>query len=57
MFTTDSDTGTYAEYTLTKPKNTYQLADNISFEEGSGIGIPYFTVKFDSIFTLIIDLF
>lgn len=44
VFTTDSDTGTYAEYALAQLKHTYKLAENLTYEEGSAIGIPYFTV-------------
>jgi len=43
VFTTNSDTGTYAEYTLSTPMYTFKLADNLTFEEGSVLGIPYFT--------------
>ncbi len=43
VFTTNSDTGTYAEYTLGNPIHTFKLPDCLSYEEGSAIGIPYFT--------------
>lgn len=43
VFTTNSDTGTYAEYTLSTPMYTFKLADNLTFEEGSALGVPYFT--------------
>lgn len=43
VFTTNSDTGTYAEYTLSNPMYTFKLPDNLSYEEGSAIGIPFFT--------------
>lgn len=43
VFTTNSDTGTYAEYCLSNPMYTFKLADCLSYEEGSAIGIPYFT--------------
>ena len=45
VFTTNSDTGTYAEYALSTPGFTFKLADELSFEEGSAIGVPYFTVR------------
>ena len=45
MFTTSSNTGTYAEYTLSSPQFTFKLADELTFEEGSAIGVPYFTVN------------
>ncbi len=43
VFTTNSETGTYAEYCLSSPMFTFKLADCLSYEEGSAIGIPYFT--------------
>ena len=43
VYTTNSDSGTYAEYTVSKPGFTFKLEENLSFEEGSAIGIPYFT--------------
>lgn len=43
MFTTDSETGTYAEYTLSSSKHTFKLVDSLTFEEGAAVGIPYFT--------------
>lgn len=44
MFTANSDSGTYAEYTLSKFGFTFKLDDHFNFEEGSAIGVPYFTV-------------
>ena len=46
VYTTNSDSGTYAEYTVAKPNFTFKLVENLSFEEGSAIGVPYFTVKY-----------
>jgi NADPH2:quinone reductase len=43
VFTVNSDTGTYAEYALSSPVFTFKLNDLLSFEEGSGLGVPYFT--------------
>lgn len=43
VFTTNSDTGTYAEYTLSNPMYTFKLSDKLTYEEGSAIGIPFFT--------------
>ncbi|CAF0822396.1 unnamed protein product [Brachionus calyciflorus] len=43
VFTCNSDSGTYAEYTISKPMYTFKLDDSLSFEEGSALGIPYFT--------------
>ncbi|XP_076369700.1 quinone oxidoreductase-like [Tachypleus tridentatus] len=38
-----SQCGSYAEYTAVDNKLTFPLVDNLSFEEGAAIGIPYFT--------------
>ena len=46
VFTTNSVSGTYAETTVCSAIHTFKLPDNLSFEEGSALGIPYFTVKF-----------
>ncbi len=46
VFTVNTDTGSYAEYTLSKPMYTFLLDDGLTFEEGSALGIPYFTVRF-----------
>lgn len=43
VFTTNSDTGTYAEYTLSNSMYTFKLPECLTFEEGSAIGIPFFT--------------
>jgi len=43
VFTLNSDTGTYAEYALASPSFTFALGDELSFEQGSSLGIPYFT--------------
>lgn len=43
VFTANTDTGSYAEYTLSNPMYTFKLDEKLSFEEGSALGIPYFT--------------
>lgn len=43
VFTVNSDTGTYAEYTLSTSISTFKLEENLSFEEGSSLGVPYFS--------------
>ncbi len=43
--------GTYAEMTVCNVNHTFKLADNMSFEEGSALGIPYFTVEFEFFLT------
>ena len=45
VFTLNSVSGTYAEYAVCNENHTFKLADNLSFAEGSALGIPYFTVK------------
>ncbi len=36
-------TGAYAEYAVCKPSQVYSLPDQISFEEGASLGVPYAT--------------
>ncbi|KAK6195301.1 hypothetical protein SNE40_000761 [Patella caerulea] len=44
VFTTCSQgSGTYAEYTVSSPLYVAHLGDTLSFEEGAGIGVPYYT--------------
>ncbi|XP_041063837.1 quinone oxidoreductase isoform X1 [Carcharodon carcharias] len=43
VFTCGAITGGYAEYTVASDDNVYPLPDNLSYKEGSAIGIPYFT--------------
>jgi NADPH:quinone reductase len=43
VYTADSLTGTYAEYSLCGKKQLGPLPDNISFEQGAGIWTPYAT--------------
>jgi NADPH2:quinone reductase len=50
VFTTNTETGSYAEYTLSKAMFTFRLDDSLSFEEGSALGIPYFTVSILSLY-------
>jgi NADPH:quinone reductase len=45
VFTLHSDSGTYAEYTLSQPSHTFKLPSHYTFEEGSALGVPYFTGK------------
>eukprot|EP01121_Diplochlamys_sp_Union-15-3_P022419 TRINITY_DN9538_c0_g1_i1.p1 TRINITY_DN9538_c0_g1~~TRINITY_DN9538_c0_g1_i1.p1 ORF type:complete len:330 (-),score=66.66 TRINITY_DN9538_c0_g1_i1:56-1045(-) len=39
-------TGSYAEYTLANAQNVYKIPDNISFEQGASLGIPYGTAYY-----------
>ena len=43
VYTADSVTGTYAEYTLCEEKDLGRLPDNVSFDQGAGIWTPYAT--------------
>jgi len=43
VYTADSLTGTYAEYSLCNENQLGRLPDNVSFEEGAGIWTPYAT--------------
>lgn len=43
VYTADSLTGTYAEYSLCEERQLGQLPDNISFEQGAGVWTPYAT--------------
>ncbi|KAF8789411.1 Quinone oxidoreductase like protein [Argiope bruennichi] len=35
--------GTYAEYTVVKEDELFPLHDNLTFEQGAALGVPYFT--------------
>ncbi|HEY3347104.1 MAG TPA: NADPH:quinone reductase, partial [Nitrospirota bacterium] len=41
VYTTGTLTGAYAEMTVANAKSVHPLPDNLSFEEGAGIGIPF----------------
>ncbi len=43
VYTADSITGTYAEFTLCEEKDLGHLPENVSFEQGAGIWTPYAT--------------
>jgi NADPH2:quinone reductase len=43
VYTADSISGAYAEFTLCKADDVHKLPDNISFEEAAGLNIPYAT--------------
>jgi NADPH2:quinone reductase len=43
VFVTASLTGTYAEQALCVPEEVFPLPDNISFEQGAALGVPYGT--------------
>ncbi|XP_069121373.1 quinone oxidoreductase-like [Argopecten irradians] len=43
VFTLSTDTGGYGEYTLANSSLTGKLDDNLTFDQGAAIGVPYFT--------------
>lgn len=43
VYISGSLTGTYAEQTLCKESQVHPLPDNVSFEQGAAIGVPYVT--------------
>ncbi len=43
VLTADSVTGTYAEFCLCEEKQLIKLPENISFEQGAGVFVPYAT--------------
>ena len=43
IYTADSLTGTYAEYSLCDESQLGKLPDNVSFEQGAGVWTPYAT--------------
>ncbi|KAK6195300.1 hypothetical protein SNE40_000760 [Patella caerulea] len=43
LITSAQGSGTYAEYAVTTPLFVAHLGSKLSFEEGAGIGIPYYT--------------
>ena len=43
VYTADSISGSYAEFTLCKAADVHPLPDNITFEQAAGLNIPYAT--------------
>jgi NADPH2:quinone reductase len=43
VFCTRESSGTYAEYCVNPEKGCWILPDRLSFEQGAGIGVPFFT--------------
>jgi NADPH:quinone reductase len=43
VYTSDSISGSYAEFTLCAAKDVHKLPENITFEEAAGLNIPYAT--------------
>ncbi|XP_076837814.1 quinone oxidoreductase isoform X2 [Brachyhypopomus gauderio] len=43
VFTTATETGGYAEYTVATEDSVHRLPDSLDYNQGAAIGIPYFT--------------
>lgn len=43
VYTSDSISGSYAEYTLCNSESVHRIPDSISFEQAAGLNIPYST--------------
>ncbi|XP_062843660.1 quinone oxidoreductase [Trichomycterus rosablanca] len=43
VFTTSTETGGYAEYTVASEATVHRLPDSLDYKQGAAIGIPYFT--------------
>uniref|UniRef100_A0A672G7N9 Quinone oxidoreductase-like n=2 Tax=Salarias fasciatus TaxID=181472 RepID=A0A672G7N9_SALFA len=43
VFTTATESGAYAEFTVAPEANVHKLHDALDFSQGAAIGIPYFT--------------
>lgn len=43
VYTIWTNTGTYAEYCTARSEDIFPLPLNVSFEEGSALGTPFFT--------------
>jgi NADPH2:quinone reductase len=43
VYTSTSISGTYAQQALCNAANVHRLPDNVSFEQGAGVGVPYGT--------------
>ncbi|XP_044156360.1 quinone oxidoreductase isoform X3 [Bufo gargarizans] len=43
VFTTNTITGGYAEYAVASEDTVYQLPEQLSFQQGAAISVPYFT--------------
>ncbi len=43
MYNTFSDTGSYAQFYLAKESSTFRLHNNLNFQQGAALGLPYGT--------------
>ncbi|XP_066514336.1 quinone oxidoreductase-like [Hoplias malabaricus] len=43
VFTTATESGGYAEYTIASEGSVHKLPDSLDYKQGAAIGIPYFT--------------
>lgn len=46
VYVHNSVTGTYADQVLCDVAQVHPLPDTVSFEEGAGVGVPYFTAEY-----------
>jgi len=46
VYVHNSVSGTYADYALCDATQVHPLPDSVSFEEGAGVGVPYFTAQY-----------
>jgi NADPH:quinone reductase len=43
VYTSDSESGSYAQYTIAKATDAHRIPDQINFEQAAGLNIPYAT--------------
>jgi NADPH:quinone reductase len=43
VYTSDSESGAYAEFTIAKATDAHRIPDNITFEQAAGLNVPYGT--------------
>lgn len=43
VYTSDTITGSYAEFTVAESSDVHPLPDNVSFAQGAGVNVPYAT--------------
>jgi NADPH:quinone reductase len=43
VYTSDTTTGSYAEFTVAEAKDAHRFPENVSFEQAAGLNIPYAT--------------
>jgi len=55
VFSIRTVTGGYAEYCVTDEDFTQLLHENLTFEEGAGLGVPYYTAYRATIIRLVLQ--